>query len=102
MSSRYIEATYHSSLLMPESVAMDIIREKDKAARDEKMLLWTEAHSASHFMKSGDRVHHIGNLEQRMFVSRIVRKKYGDEKEKRQKIVGVEVYFWESQADQFL
>ena len=95
MSSRYIEATFHSGTLLPESAVLEIRREKDLQDQQEKAMLWIESRSQTHFLRSGDRVFHIGNLEQLMFVSRVVRKKYGDDKEKRTKIVGIEVYFWE-------
>ena len=102
MSSRLIRATFHSGLLIPENAALEIKRSKDPRPVEERLLLWTEVHSQTHFMRSGDRVYHIANLEQLLFVDKIERKKYGPPGDKKQKIVGVSVHFWEVVDDKYV
>lgn len=92
---RLITHTFHSNLLIPSNVVEKAKATGSPEAELETILSWIDIHQSSHFMRSGHEVYHKDNLDQKMHVDRIIRKTYGAEEKKRQKIVGVEVHFWE-------
>lgn len=97
---RFVKHTFHSNLLIPQKVVKDAKAHGSPEAEIEEILSWIEKKQSHHFLRSGDEVYHKDNLEQLMYVDRIIRKTYGDEKEKRQKIVGVDVHFWSLQPEE--
>ena len=97
---RLVKHTFHSNLLIPRKVVQDAQAIGSPEAEVESILLWIDAHQSNHFLRSGDEVYHKENLEQLMYVDRIIRKTYGEESKKRQKIVGVDVHFWENLPDE--
>lgn len=99
---RLVKHTFHSNLLIPRKVVEEAKEIQDPKERLEKVLIWIDAYQADHFLRSGDEVYHKDNLEQILYVDRIIRKTYGDDKSKRQKIVGVEVHFWEVVTQPYL
>ena len=88
--------TFHSTLLLPEKVAKELLALEEEARAD-KLDIWLGAYQSAHYFRDRDIVYHLYNLEQPMIVDKILRKVYKDkEGNQNVKILGIEVHFWES------
>ncbi len=88
---------YHTKVLVPESIAERAKEKKTEIERLEVLLLWGEAHRASHHFKRGDVAYHVDDLEQKLNVDKIMRSypKPQDGEKQKPKIDGILVHWHE-------
>ncbi len=96
--------TFHTKVLVPESIAEKALAETDPIQRLEVILLWQEAHRSSYHFKNGDTCCHVDNLEQVLHVTKIIRSypKPEDGERQKPKIEGILCNWWEGNPNSFL
>jgi hypothetical protein len=81
---------FHSSLLVPWRVI-----EESKGSKDplEHILLWIDVHQSSHYFHPGDEAAHKDNLDQKIYVDKIIRTTAKENEKAR--IIGIDCHWFE-------
>ena len=92
---KFVDHRFHSTMLIPGRVIKESNALGSQEGKLEHILLWIDAHQSDYYFKPGESVYHKSNLDQEMFVDRIIKKSYKQNGHDQIKMVGVDVHWWE-------
>ena len=92
---KFVSHRFHSTMLIPGRIVKEADALASPEGRLKHILLWIDARQSDYYFKPGESVYHKDNLEQEMFVDKIIKKNFNDNGHEKTRMVGVEVHWWE-------
>ena len=89
-------------MLIPGRIVREANALNDADARLEHILLWIDTYQSDYYFKPGESIYHKDNLEQEMFVDRIIKKNFSNNGHDSTRMVGIEAHWWENQMSEEL